>query len=49
MNKKKLFLKWIHEIIIEIIWDPIRHIDISSDDKYIIITYDKYLMLLKKT
>ena len=22
---------------------------ISSDDKYIIITYDKYLMLLKKT
>jgi hypothetical protein len=26
--------------------DPIRHIDISSDDQYLLITCDKYLLLI---
>lgn len=26
--------------------DPIKHIDISSDDKFILITFDKYLLLV---
>ena len=29
--------------------DPIRHIDISSNDKYILITYDKYLLIINAT
>ena len=29
--------------------DPIRHIDISSDDQYILITCDKYLLLFNTT